>query len=109
MEYRNEPSRGSIWVDSGRLFAGWHGRGGEGRHIRSCVTVTLVVCLAATLVRAQATREAEIAGRQAEKAGQLQPYEPTSAERLISDVVGDAAPTSNGLHPHIDTIYGGGG
>src|SRR5690349_14529658 len=60
-------------------------------------------------VRAQESREAEIAAAQAEKAKTLTPYVPSKAESRVKQIEGALFGAPNGLYPYFDSVYSGGG
>ena len=58
---------------------------------------------------AQATRAAEIADAQQKKAEALQPYEPSTAERIMANIKQRLLDSPDGFYPWLDSVYSGGG
>lgn len=81
----------------------------RGRSLWLTLLVLAIVTGPASLAAAQDSREALIAGKQAEKAGKLQPYVPRAAERLLVRVKESFITEPSGLYPLFDSVYPGGG
>lgn len=78
--------------------------------IRICpLAVVVTLASAARPVTAQETRADEIAAAQAEKARNLHPYEPGTAERIADAAKRVLVETPNGFYPWLDSVYSGGG
>jgi hypothetical protein len=70
-----------------------------------CVSLLILPASAA----AQQTRAAVIAEAQAAKAEQVQPYVPSKAEQVASNLKRRLLESPNGFYPWFDSVYGGGG
>ncbi len=79
------------------------------RPLSTAATAMVVFAVAAGAALAQETREEEWAARQAEKANQLRPYEPSVMERRIERIVNLQRSTSRPVYPFIGSLYSGGG
>lgn len=75
------------------------------RILGACLGILLLPGSAA----AQESRTAEIAAEQAQKAAQLQPYEPSAAERWAVAVRREFLDEPSGLYPYFASVYSGGG
>jgi hypothetical protein len=76
---------------------------------RLCLVCILCSCAGApAAVRAQESRQAEIAAQQAEKAKNLQSYEPGGVEKAIEDLRRRFVDEPSGLFPYFGSVYGGG-
>jgi hypothetical protein len=75
-----------------------------------CALASVVVgLLAVPGAAAQESREAEIASEKAQKAAQLKPYEPTSAERWVVAFRREFLEEPSGFYPYFASVYSGGG
>jgi hypothetical protein len=79
------------------------------RAVRTCLGIGLGLFVMGAPAAGQETREQEIAGRQAEKATQLRPYEPSKAERIIDRVQRGFVEQRGGFFPYLGSVYSGGG
>ncbi len=79
------------------------------RFVRIGAVLLTLILGAAFPARAQDSREAEIAAKQAEKAKSLKPYVPSRAERTIAGFRREALEQPSGPFPYLDSPYRGGG
>jgi hypothetical protein len=77
--------------------------------IRRIGCVAALACALAGPVQAQDTRAEVIAREQAEKAKRLKPYEPSTAEKLVTRVTSGLIQLPGGLYPAMGSVYSGGG
>jgi hypothetical protein len=71
-----------------------------------CLGLVLLRCGAA---HAQDTRAEEIAAEQAKKAGEVQPYVPSAAERWVQTFAREFVEEPGGFYPFFGSVYSGGG
>jgi surface antigen Omp85-like protein len=76
---------------------------------RAIYVVCLGLLLVPVSVAAQESRAAEIAAEQAQKAAQLHPYEPSSAERWAVALRREFLDEPSGFYPYFASVYSGGG
>jgi hypothetical protein len=69
----------------------------------------LALSLCAVPSAAQDLRADVIAAQQAEKARQLQPYQPDKAERIFVGIKDSFLEAPSGLYPYLGSVYSGGG
>jgi len=79
------------------------------RRIFSGVLVAAVLACPIAAQSPEPTRTATIADQQAEKAQVLQPYEPTTAERIFLKIKKEFIDTPSGFYPLTGTVYKGTG
>lgn len=73
------------------------------------ISLVLLMVAMAPAADAQTTRAEEIADAQQKKAKALHPYEPSAAERFVTDVQRRFSGAPNGFYPWLDSVYSGGG
>lgn len=84
-------------------------------NIRRLVQFPLAACLssffcaAPSPANAQSSRIEVIAAEQSEKAKQLRPHEPSTAEKVTVKVHGVLTKMQNGFYPNVGSVYSGGG
>lgn len=71
--------------------------------------MALAILAVGTSAFAQETREEERAARQAQKAAQLQPYEPTQLERRIERIGSLLNAQKRPIYPFVGSVFSGGG
>jgi hypothetical protein len=74
-----------------------------------CIAAAIAGGFVPSPAGAQDTRAEAIAEAQAAKAGRLEPYVPSKAERIASDVKRRLFENPNGFYPWFDSVYSGGG
>ena len=78
-------------------------------HVRTIYVACLGLLLLPVSAAAQESRAAEIAAQQAQKAAQLHPYEPGSAERWAVALRREFLDEPSGFYPYFASVYSGGG
>lgn len=79
-----------------------------GRLARAASISLLIMGCASGPVAAQQSREAEIAAKQAQKAKDLKPYQPSKVERAIVELR-HLVEAPRGVLPYVGSVHGGGG